>query len=239
MLNSYCCCSRKSHCGGQARRIQPGLGGCRGFQGGSSFGLNGHGRSVALVEAAGFMEESKILTFFLDTSLKDEVLKDHASAEGPAFAPIGDYNGHVGLGIKCSKEVATAVREVIILAKLSIVPMLRGYWGNKIGQPRQRHCHHLYFCTQEATDDGLYNDYTSARGCTAILGNFIKATFDAISETFSFLTPQPLERDCHWIPAPRRAKQECFLTEVISVFSPVLKRDTKRTLGSPPLQEKA
>merc|ERR1712084_174078 len=52
-----------------------------------------------------------------------------------AFVAIGDYNGHVGLGVKCSKEVATAIRGAIILAKLSIVPVRRGFWGNKIGRP--------------------------------------------------------------------------------------------------------
>ncbi|ELW70047.1 40S ribosomal protein S2 [Tupaia chinensis] len=30
--------------------------------------------------------------------------------------------------------------------------------------------------------------YTSAQGCTATLGNFAKATFDAISKTCSYLT---------------------------------------------------
>ena len=40
-----------------------------------------------------------------------------------AFVAIGDYNRHVGLGVKCSKEVATAIRGAIILAKLSIVPV--------------------------------------------------------------------------------------------------------------------
>ncbi|OBS74371.1 hypothetical protein A6R68_15077 [Neotoma lepida] len=33
------------------------------------------------------------------------------------------------------------------------------------------------------------NCYTSARGCTATMGNFAKATFDAISKTYSYLTP--------------------------------------------------
>ncbi len=51
------------------------------------------------------------------------------------YLAIGDYNGHVGLGVKCSKEVATAIRGAIILAKLSIVPVRRGFWGNKIGKP--------------------------------------------------------------------------------------------------------
>lgn len=57
-----------------------------------------------------------------------------------AFVAIGDYNGHVGLGVKCSKEVATAIRGAIILAKLSIVPVRRGYWGNKIGRPHTVPC---------------------------------------------------------------------------------------------------
>ncbi|ERE85371.1 40S ribosomal protein S2 [Cricetulus griseus] len=36
---------------------------------------------------------------------------------------------------------------------------------------------------------GIDDCYTSARGCTATLGNFAKATFNAISKTYSYLTP--------------------------------------------------
>uniref|UniRef100_A0A2K5LUX9 Small ribosomal subunit protein uS5 n=1 Tax=Cercocebus atys TaxID=9531 RepID=A0A2K5LUX9_CERAT len=36
---------------------------------------------------------------------------------------------------------------------------------------------------------GIDDCYTSARGCTATLGNFAKATFDAISKTYSYLSP--------------------------------------------------
>ena len=76
------------------------------------------------------------------------VVSDAVAAPGPppmsvflqAFVAIGDYNGHVGLGVKCSKEVATAIRGAIILAKLSIVPVRRGYWGNKIGKPHTVPC---------------------------------------------------------------------------------------------------
>ena len=34
-----------------------------------------------------------------------------------------------------SMQVATAIRGAIIQAKMSVVPVRRGYWGNKIGKP--------------------------------------------------------------------------------------------------------
>ncbi|GFP95979.1 40S ribosomal protein s2-2 [Phtheirospermum japonicum] len=49
-----------------------------------------------------------------------------------AFVVFGDNNGYVGLGVKCSKEVAISIRGAIILAKLSVILVRRGYWGNKI-----------------------------------------------------------------------------------------------------------
>merc|ERR1712110_763358 len=36
---------------------------------------------------------------------------------------------------------------------------------------------------------GYADVYTSAKGCTATLGNFAKATFQAIAETSSYLSP--------------------------------------------------
>ena len=81
--------------------------------------------------------------------MKDEVLKikpvQKQTQAGQrtrfkAIVAVGDHNGHVGLGVKCSKEVATAIRGAIILAKLSIMPVRRGYWGNKIGAPHTVPC---------------------------------------------------------------------------------------------------
>lgn len=74
-----------------------------------------------------------------------------------AFVAIGDSNGHVGLGVKCSKEVATAIRGAIILAKLSVIPVRRGYWGNKIGQPHTVPC--KVFLINKFKMDSFYYSY--------------------------------------------------------------------------------
>ena len=77
------------------------------------------------------IKESEITDIFLGSSLKDEVLKimpvqkqTHAGKRTrfKAFVAIWDYNGHVGLGVTCSKEVATAICAAIILAELSTIP---------------------------------------------------------------------------------------------------------------------
>lgn len=130
-----------------------------------------------------------------------------------AFVAIGDYNGHVGLGVKCSKEVATAIRGAIILAKLSIVPVRRGYWGNKIGKPHTVPCKVTGRCGSVLVRlipaprgtgivsapvpkkllmmAGIDDCYTSARGCTATLGNFgetLLATLGFISALLALLS---------------------------------------------------
>ena len=53
---------------------------------------------------------------------------------------MGDHNGHVGLGVGCSKEATAAIRGAVTLAKLSLVPIRRGYWGNRLGDPHTVPC---------------------------------------------------------------------------------------------------
>ncbi|CAO2831726.1 40S ribosomal protein S2-4-like [Amaranthus tricolor] len=156
----------------------------------------------------------------LTGSLKDEVMKimpvQKQTRAGQrtrfkAFVVVGDGNGHVGLGVKCSKEVATAIRGAIILAKLSVIPVRRGFWGNKIGKPHTVPCKVTGKCGSVTVRmvpaprgagivaarvpkkvlqfAGIEDVFTSSRGSTKTLGNFVKATFDCLMKTYGFLTP--------------------------------------------------
>jgi len=152
--------------------------------------------------------------------LKDEVLKimpvQKQTRAGQrtrfkAIVVVGDGKGHIGLGVKCSKEVATAIRGAIILAKLSVIPVRRGYWGNKLGAPHTVPCKVTGECgsvlvrlipAPRGTSlvcapvpkkllqmAGIQDCWTAAKGCTATLGNFAKATYAAMAKTYSYLTP--------------------------------------------------
>merc|ERR1712190_837 len=76
--------------------------------------------------------------------LKDEVVKIHPVQKMTSagqrnrfvcYALVGDCNGHIGLGNKVGKEVATAIRGAVISAKLALIPVRRGYWGSRLGLP--------------------------------------------------------------------------------------------------------
>jgi len=149
-----------------------------------------------------------------------------------AFVVVGDSNGHVGLGVKCSKEVATAIRGAICLAKLSVIPVRRGYWGNKIGLPHTvptkvtGKCGSVRVRLVPAPRGtgivaaktpkkilqyaGIEDVYTSSKGSTKTMGNFVKATFQAICKTYAYLSPD-LWKDYPFGPTPFQ-EHHLFLT---------------------------
>lgn len=160
------------------------------------------------------VKEYQIIDLFLPT-LKDEVMsiapvqKQTSAGQRTrfkAFVAVGDFDGHVGLGVKCAKEVATAIRGAIIVAKLSIVPARRGYWGSHIAEPHTVPCKvagksgsvmcrlipaprgtgivAAPACKRMLQMAGIQDCYTQSKGSTATQGNFLKATMAALSKTY-------------------------------------------------------
>jgi small subunit ribosomal protein S2e len=166
------------------------------------------------------IKEYQIVEHLCGPSLKDEVMKvcpvQKQTTAGQrtrfkAFVIVGDYDGHLGLGVKCAKEVATSIRGAINLAKMNIVPIRRGYWGSKIGKPHtvpmkvSGKCGSVMVRLIPAPRGagivaartpkkvlqmaGLQDVYTCSRGHTSTLGNTVKATCEALQNTYGFLTP--------------------------------------------------
>jgi small subunit ribosomal protein S2e len=177
------------------------------------------------------VKEVEIVDKFLPT-LKDEVMKimpvQKVSAAGQrtrfkAFIAVGDMNGHVGLGVKCSSEVANAIRGAMAAAKMSVVPVRRGYWGSTVGLPHtvpakvKGKCGSVRVRMIPAPRGtglvaapavkrmlslaGVQDCYTSTRGHSRTMGNFIKAAFFALRNTYGFLVPD-LWKTTPLLPSP-------------------------------------
>ena len=166
------------------------------------------------------IKEAQIVDAFCK-DLKDEVMKimpvQKQSSAGQrtrfkSFVALGDSNGHLGLGVKCSAEVANAIRSAMTIAKLSIVPIRRGYWGGaRVGAPHTvpnkltGHCGSVRvrlipaprgtgLVAAPATKKmlalaGVKDVYTSTRGHSRTMGNFIKATYFALAKSYSYKSP--------------------------------------------------
>jgi small subunit ribosomal protein S2e len=167
------------------------------------------------------VKEAEIIDYFLKDKLQDEVMKimpvQKQSSAGQrtrfkAFVAIGDNAGHIGLGVKCSSEVATAIRGAITAAKLNVAPVRRGYWGRTSGLPHTVPCKVTGKCGSVRVRlipaprgtglvsspagkkllhmAGITDCYTSSCGHTRTMGNFIKAIFYALRATYGYLSPE-------------------------------------------------
>jgi small subunit ribosomal protein S2e len=128
-----------------------------------------------------------------------------------AVVAIGDRQGHVGIGIKCAKEVQIAIKGALVDAKIHLIPVRRGYWGSRIGgvhtipikvkgkcgscvvrmipAPRGTGCVAAMVAKKILQFAGIDDVYTSCVGQTRTRENFCRAMFECLKKTYSFLTP--------------------------------------------------
>ena len=166
------------------------------------------------------IKEPEVVDFLLGDKLKDECMKikpvQKQTRAGQrtrfkAVVAVGDNDGHIGLGIKTAAEVANAIKGALTYAKLSILPVRRGYWGNKIGMPHTvpntvtGKCGSIRMRLIPAPRGsgivagsvakkllamaGFEDVFTSSIGHTKTTTNFLVATYKAIENTYYFLTP--------------------------------------------------
>lgn len=99
-------------------------------------------------------------------------------------------------------QVATAIRGAIIQAKMTCIPVRRGYWGNKIGKPHTVPTKVTGKCGSVTVRlipaprgagivaarvpkkvlqmAGIDDCYTASRGSTKTLGNFVKVCVHSV-----------------------------------------------------------
>lgn len=180
------------------------------------------------------IKEYQIVDYLIGPALRDEVMKimpvQKQTTAGQrtrfkCYVAVGDGNGHLGLGLKAAKEVATAIRGGIINAKMNMVPVRRGYWGLNAGDPHTVPCKVSGKCgsvrfrlipaprgsgivasvvpKKLLNMAGIEDVYSSTTGHSRTRGNLAMAVYYALTKTSSFLTPD-LWMPNHFTPTPQQ-----------------------------------
>jgi len=176
------------------------------------------------------IKEAQIIDYYFPADsgiLKDDVMdvkpvqKQTAAGQRTRFkawVAVGDYKNYCGVGQKCAAEVGIAIRGAFTLAKLSLVPIRKGYWGSMTGEPHTVPCKVTGKCgscrvrlipaprgtglvASQQTKKvlamaGLQDVYCRVSGETRTTGNFVIACFLALRKTYKIMTPDL------WIPRP-------------------------------------
>lgn len=167
------------------------------------------------------IKEQEIVDKFLAGSLKEEVMEVKSVQKQTqagqrtrfkAYAIVGDEKNYIGLGWKCHKEVQGAIKGAVTMAKLNLIPVRKGYWGNKIGATHTIPCkvtgksgsvkvrlvpapRGTGLVAPPVTKKlfnfaGIHDIYTKTEGSTRTRGNFVKAAFAAIKAAYEFNAPE-------------------------------------------------
>jgi small subunit ribosomal protein S2e len=137
----------------------------------------------------------------------------------------------------------------MILAKLSVIPVRRGYWGAGIGDPHTVPVKVTGKCGSVTARlvpaprgtgivaapvpkkvlqlAGITDCYTTSRGSTKTLGNFVKATFAAIGNTYG-MTAFVRRANCLGFLTPDLWKESGYTATPYEEFSDVLRDGQKK-----------
>jgi small subunit ribosomal protein S2e len=194
------------------------------------------------------IKEYQIVDFLLGPALKDEVMKimpvqkQTSAGQRTRFkccVAVGDGNGHIGLGVKSAKEVATAIRGALINAKMNIIPVRRGYWGHNAGAPHTvpnkvsgkcGSCRVRLIPAPRGsgivaslipkklmTMAGIEDVYSSSSGHTRTRGNLAMAVYHALAKTYGFLSPE-LWTPTVFVPTPQQEHTD-FLSKKTTKYT--------------------
>merc|ERR1719382_905541 len=128
-----------------------------------------------------------------------------------AWVLIGDKAGHIGLGQCAHKEVQGAIKGAGSIAKMNLIPVRKGYWGNKIKAPhtipakitgkngsvsvrlipapRGTGIVGAPTIKKVLTLAGIEDCYTNTVGSSRTKGNFLFAVYKALNHLNTYLTP--------------------------------------------------
>lgn len=128
-----------------------------------------------------------------------------------AHVIVGNKNGLIGYGAGVSKEVAAAIKKGVNNAKLNLVPVRRGFWGGKLGEPHTVACKTSGKCgsvrvrlipaprgsaivasptvSKVLEFAGVADVFTSQSGHSRTCMNSVGAVYNALKNTYQILTP--------------------------------------------------
>lgn len=169
--------------------------------------------------------------FFKDSPLQEEVVniksvqKQTTAGQRTRFranAIVGNRDGYIGYGSGVSSEVASAIKKAVKNAKLNLIPVRRGYWGGKLGDPHTVSSKLSGKCgsvrcrlipaprgsgivasstvSKVLEFAGISDVFTRQSGHSRTTMNSVGAVYAALKSSYQYLTPdlwapQPLEDD--------------------------------------------